>query len=145
MFNGDLALSVAMTAISTISSIIFLPLNLILYTRFSYSGDIVRQLDFVALFLSIFVVILAILLGLLSSHKLQSERFRRWANMIGNFCGVGLMAFSAAVTNAGDDVDSKIWARDWQFYVATILPCAFGLLITNIIAAFLNLKPAERV
>ena len=33
MFNADLALSVTMTAISTLLSVIMLPLNLLLYTR----------------------------------------------------------------------------------------------------------------
>lgn len=45
VFNADLALSVTMTAISTILSIAILPLNLLLYTKYSYDDDVISKLD----------------------------------------------------------------------------------------------------
>ncbi|CAB9496396.1 Ileal sodium/bile acid cotransporter [Seminavis robusta] len=144
IFNADLALSVTMTAVSTILSVIFLPLNLALYTRFSFDDDVIGNIDWVALFLSISVVVAAIFLGLLSSYMIRTIVFRRGANILGNVAGVGLMLFSATVANTGEG-DSKIWERHWSFYVAVSLPCALGLLIANIIAYVRKLKPAERV
>ena len=146
LFNSDLALSITMTAISTVLSIVMLPINLLIYTSVSYDGGIVKKLDWLALLLSLFIVISAILLGMFSSYKLNNNKnFRRWANILGNLAGIGLMIFSGTVANNGETSDSKIWSRSWQFYVGVALPCVLGLLITNLIATFAKLKPPERV
>lgn len=144
LFNADLALSVTMTAISTILSVGMLPLNLILYTHFSYDDDVVKNLDWKSLFVALFVVISAIFIGLSCSGTFQSKTFHRRCNQLGNFAGLALIVFSATVTNTGD-ADSKIWSRHWTFYVAVCLPCLIGLLVANLIASMLKLKPPERV
>jgi predicted Na+-dependent transporter len=144
VFNGDLALSVTMTAISTILSIIMLPLNLLIYTRFSYEGDILENLDWNSLFLALVIVIGAIGLGLGCSAKIKSRTFNRWSNRIGNLAGLSLIVFSATMTNTGD-ADTKIWARDWSFYVGVTLPCLGGLILANIVATALDLDKPERV
>lgn len=53
MFNADLALSVTMTAISTILSVIALPANLLLYATFSYEADVTSDLDWKSLFIAL--------------------------------------------------------------------------------------------
>ena len=63
---------------------------------------------------------------------------------LGNIAGIALIIFSATVTNTGD-ADSKIWSRDWTFYVGVCLPCFVGLLVANLIASTLGLKKPERV
>lgn len=145
IFNGDLALSITMTACSTILSIAMLPINLLVYTSLSYDSDVVDNLDWFALFLSLFVVISAIMLGIFSSYKLNNDKLRRWANLLGNVAGVGLMIFSATVANNGESADSKVWSRSWQFYIGVGLPCVLGLVLTNVMAAATKLKPVERV
>lgn len=85
MFNADLALSVTMTAISTMLSCIFLPANLLLYSRFSYEGDIVAMLDWNSLFTALVVVIGAITLGLFCSAKIHSHYFNNAANKVRAF------------------------------------------------------------
>lgn len=82
LFNADLALSVSMTAISTLLSIALLPVNLLLYTHFSFGDDVVDNLDWQALFLSLLVVVFAIALGMFSSHLISSKRFHKWANNV---------------------------------------------------------------
>lgn len=150
MFNADLALSVTMTAISTLLSVITLPVNLLLYVNFAYGGknaeeDITQVIDWGSLFLSLSVVISAIVLGLWMSKRSHSYKFNIIANKIGNIAGLGLIVFSAAVTNTGDADDSKIWERDWSFYVACAAPCILGLLISSILASLLQLKKPERM
>jgi predicted Na+-dependent transporter len=133
-----------MTAISTILSIIMLPLNLLIYTRFSYEGDVLANLDWNALFLALCIVIGAIGLGLFCSAKIRSRRFNMWCNHIGNFAGFSLIIFSATMTNTGS-ADTKIWSRDWSFYVGVTLPCLGGLVLANIIATAFRLDKPERV
>lgn len=144
LFNADLALSVTMTAISTMLSVGMLPANLLLYTHLTYEDDVISNLDWKSLFVALFVVISAIFIGLYCSYAFKSKTFQRRCNALGNFAGLALIIFSATVTNTGD-ADSKIWSRDWTFYVAVMLPCAVGLLVANLIASMLKLKPPERV
>ena len=82
MFNADLALSVTMTAISTILSVAMLPLNLFVYSTFTYSGDVVSSLDWISLFTSLFVVIGAIFSGLICSAKIHNKKFNLMANKV---------------------------------------------------------------
>ena len=178
VFNADLALSVTMTAVSTILSIIFLPANLLLYTRFSYHGDVMAALDWSSIFIALGIVILAIVAGLFASYQTNQgavgEDKRNWkkmANHMGNFAGkrrrrrvcvstkchtfcpqpsvfsilgFSLILFSVLLSNSGD-ADTKVWSRDWTFYVGVASPCLGGLIIANIISTLCQLRRPERV
>jgi hypothetical protein len=63
---------------------------------------------------------------------------------LGNFAGIALVVFSATMSNTGGG-DTKIWNRDWQFYVGVAFPCVAGLLISNVITTIFRLKRPERV
>lgn len=150
IFNADLALSVAMTALSTIFSIVFLPANLILYSYAVYGrGEIFKSVDFTALFVSISLVITAIILGFCSSHYLQSKTFQRVANALGSMSGLALIIFSAIFSTTGtlsDEGDNKNpWNKPWSFYVGVLTPCLGGLLLANVIARIASLKKPEVV
>jgi hypothetical protein len=82
MFNADLALSVTMTAMSTLISIVMLPVNLLIYATSTYDGDVVKSLDWTSLFVSLAVVIGAIALGLLASAKVHSHKFNLICNKV---------------------------------------------------------------
>ena len=144
LFNASLALSVTMTAISTILSVFMLPANLLLYTQLCYHADVLGNLDWTALFTALVIVMTAITLGLLCSAKIHSRRFNKAANHLGNISGFALIVFSATMTNTGD-ADTKIWSRDWSFYVGTAMPCFFGLLLAVAVASAFRLDPPERV
>jgi sodium/bile acid cotransporter 2 len=143
LFNADLALSVTMTAISTMLSTIFLPLNLVLYCRFSYGGDILASLDWPSLFLALLIVIAAISLGIFCSAKVHSHKFNLQCNRLGNFAGIALVIFSGIMSNT--DADAQIWERPWKFYVGTAMPCLAGLLVANVTTTILRLRKPERV
>ncbi len=48
------------------------------------------------------------------------------------------------MSNTGG-ADSRLWNREWKFYVGVALPCVLGLLFANIITSTLELKKPERV
>ena len=123
---------------------IFLPLNLFMYTSLAYKDDAVSSLDWAPLIAALALVMTAITAGLYCSAKSQSNAFKQMANRLGNAAGLCLIVFSATMTNSGD-ADSKIWARDWSFYVAVLIPCIGGVVLANMIAASISLKPPERM
>lgn len=155
LFNADLALSVAMTALSTILSIVLLPANLMLYAYAVYGSDsetngsdsetnVLKSVDFVALFISLAIVIGAILAGLYASYKMHSHRFQKVSNAIGSLSGVALIAVSAIFSTTGGDT-VKPWEQNWSFYVGVAMPCVTGLLVANIVAKFAGLEKPEIV
>jgi predicted Na+-dependent transporter len=143
MFNADLALSVTMTAASTLLSTIMLPVNLFIYARISYDDDIVSALDWGALAIALAIVIIAIGSGLAASAHFHSHNFNLHANRLGNFSGIALVLFSAVMSNS--DSDSRLWDRDWKFFVGVALPCIMGLVIANLMSTGLGLLKPERV
>lgn len=144
MFNADLALSVTMTAISTVLSIVMLPLNLYIYTTYSFEGAVVKNLDWGSLFGSLIVVIGAITGGLICSAKIKSYKFNRRANAVGNMAGISLILFSILVSR-DDDIKGDLSKRDWKFYVGVASPCVFGLIIANAITSYFKISKPERV
>jgi len=149
-FNADLALSVAMTALSTLLSTVLLPANLMLYANAAYGlsgegGGILSHVDWSSLFISLGVVIVAILSGLLASYKIHSRRFRRWSNRLGTFSGIALIVFSAAFSTGTGSSEASLWGQDWSFYVGVGLPCLVGLVVANFLSRLFRLKKPEVV
>lgn len=142
VFNADLALSVTMTAISTILALGMLPLNIYIYSQLSFSSNVVNELDWQGLGISLVVVVSAITAGLFSSWKFTQAKFRKIANLIGNIAGLTLIIFSAIPKG---DTSTKLTGRPALFYVGVPLPIVLGLISSVIISSLLNLKKPERV
>uniref|UniRef100_A0A7R9WUT5 Uncharacterized protein n=1 Tax=Craspedostauros australis TaxID=1486917 RepID=A0A7R9WUT5_9STRA len=143
MFNADLALSVTMTAISTLLSVVMLPVNLIIYTTSTYSSAVVKSLHWSTLFISLVVVIGGISTGLFCSAYYSSHRFNLLANKIGNVAGVSLVIFSASVSSSSND--SSLWDQDIEFYFGVAAPALLGVIIASYMATKFNLDKPERV
>lgn len=71
-----------MTAVSTLLSVIMLPINLLIYSRFAFDDDVVGNLQWGSLFVSLFVVISAISSGVYASEKIHSHNFNIHANRV---------------------------------------------------------------
>lgn len=149
LFNADLALSVAMTALSTILSIGLLPANLMLYAHAAYGfnaqddQNVLKSVDFVALFVSLAIVIGAILAGLYASYQTDNVKFRKASNALGSFAGLALIVLSAIFSTSAEG--AKPWEQHWTFYIGVAAPCVFGLFLANIIAKFAKLEKPEIV
>jgi predicted Na+-dependent transporter len=139
LFNAELALSVTMTGLSTLLSIGFMPLNLTMY-----GSNVVNNLDFAALFVSLVVVLSGISLGVLLSAWYNSTRFNLLANKLGNLAGLSLVVFSAVVSTSGSD-DVNLWSHGWNFYLAVLFPALIGVSIATVLATRFKLDKPERV
>lgn len=144
MFNADLALSVAMTAISTLLSTIMLPMNLLIYTKYSFHSDVLSNIDWTSLLIALLVVISAIGLGLFVSSYVHSHKFNVFSNKLGNIAGILLVLFSALMSNTGGG-DARLWNHSWQFYFGVSMPCILGLAIANVMTSLLQFERPERV
>ena len=152
MFNADLALSVTMTAISTIISTVMLPLNLFLYANAAFDtgsdkegegSTILHTVEWPALFVSLAIVILAIGLGLFTSVKISSPRFNKLANKCGSVSGILLIVFSGVVSSLSGSSEAQVWGQSWSFYVGVTSPCLVGLAIATLFGLIARLKKPE--
>jgi hypothetical protein len=143
MFNADLALSVTMTGISTILSVVMLPINLYIYATITYSSEVVKSLNWGSLFLSLVVVIGGIAAGIGCSAWYNSTRFNLLANKMGNVAGVVLVLFSALVSSSS--TEASLWTQDAKFYIGVALPAVLGVVIATYMATKFNLDKPERV
>ncbi|KAL7552885.1 hypothetical protein ACHAWF_016130 [Thalassiosira exigua] len=133
-----------MTAISTILSVIMLPLNLYFYIPKAFSNsddvDVFGILDFGSLMTSILVVFGAIGSGIYASDKVKHPKFHVYANRVGTFAGVTLVILAGIHANAG-----KIWEKDARYYWGVALPCIIALILSTAVASYAGLKKPERV
>lgn len=146
IFNADLALSVTMTAISTILSLGFLPLNVYIYSSILYSPEVLKSFDWYSLGISLVVVICAVTFGLYVSFRSinmdNGTKIRSIANKVGNVAGLGLILFTSLAPEGGR-IDLS--GRSLKFYFGTILPIIFGLVASIIISTLARLKTPERI
>jgi len=147
LFNADMALSVTMTAVSTILSIGFLPLNIYAYSTLAYNNDpVLDTLDWTALGVTIVVVILAVSVGITLTYKVGSKpvgkKIRVVSNAFGNFCGISLVLFTSLFPEGGRII---LAGREPTFYYTPMMPMLFGLLFSNILSSLMKLKYPERV
>ncbi|KAL9183579.1 hypothetical protein ACHAXT_004435 [Thalassiosira profunda] len=151
MFNADLALSVTMTAISTMVSTVMLPANLLLYVNAAFGlksgsdegGGVLQNIDWASLFVSLAIVLLAIGMGLCASFKISSHRFNRFANRMGSLSGILLIIFSGVVSSLSGSKEAQVWGQNWAFYVGVTLPCLVGLFIATLFAVIARLRRPE--
>ena len=149
LFNADLALSVAMTTVSSLLSMAMLPLNLFLYTFLAYGRSeeesVVQALDFGTIFLALGIVLVAILSGLWAGYRNDTRAFHVMANRLGSLSGLLLVLFSVFLSSGADGAENNFWNQDWAFYVGVAFPCLVGIALANVIARSLRLAPPETV
>jgi len=141
-----------MTTVSSLMSIALLPANLFLYTYLAYGeaenekGEgILQALDFTTIFITLAIVLSAIVTGLAAGYKWDTHKFHVAANRIGSICGIMLIIFSLFLSSGADGAEAKAWNQHWSFYLAVAFPCLVGLALANIISRSVNLSPPETV
>ena len=135
--NADLALSVAMTTVSTLVSMVMLPVNTLIYIQMAYGSEV--PLDWFSLMTTLLIAICAIGSGLYCGAKRPEKK--GLFNAVGQVSGVAMIAISTIFSSQTD----PIWNRDSTFYMATALPCLGALLVSSFFALMLKLKKTESV
>jgi predicted Na+-dependent transporter len=138
LLNADLALSVAMTAASTLVCLVALPLNVFLYVRCMYGRSV--EIDWFALVFAVVVVVSGVCCGLYVSGRWPGQRAR--INKFGQLAGVALMVL-AAVTNGHSD--KPVWENSLTWYVGICAPCVLGMVFAQFFSLMLGLSKPESV
>ena len=124
LFNADLALSVAMTTVSSIASVVMLPLNLAIYLNATGSTNI--DIEYGPLSVAVAIVVCGIGAGLFASSKLPSRR--HVFHTLANAAGLSLIALGFASTSGSRD---GLFAQPWNFFAGCAAPCVFGIALAT--------------
>jgi len=139
LVNADLALSVAMTAVSSVLAVGLLPINLAMYVEAHYGATDV-SINWAAMGLALCVVMLGISAGLVASALYPQHR-RRF-NKFGNAAGILLILSGIVFSSSSND---PIWDRELKWYLAIIIPCCTGLLVSLGISSVFRLPKPQRI
>jgi len=131
-----------MTAITTLCSVVMLPLNLYVYAHLAFHHKVSELMTWHAVLPTLFLVVVAISSGLLASQRYGTTEFHLWTNRMGNVAGILLVCFSLIVSTVNG---SRIWNQTPLFYFGVALPCLLGLLVASIVTTLINLIKPHRV
>ena len=122
IFNADLALSVAMTTVSSIASVFMLPLNLAIYLNATGAEGI--DIEYGPLIIAVAIVVGGIGCGLFMSRQfpLQRHIFHTSANL----AGLSLIGLGMASTSGSND---GLFNQPWEFFSGVAAPCVIGLML----------------
>lgn len=151
MWNADLALSVAMTSVSTICSLFMLPWNLFLYVNTLYpltqpacgansTGCTPAETEWATIGFTLGLVISAVLAGLFFGEKYPDYKDK--ANFIGNICGLLSIVLSVFVSSASD---TPPWEQPIEVIIACGLPLVVGLTAAVSIGICFKLEKPQAV
>ena len=121
IFNADLALSVAMTTVSSIASVFMLPINLAIYLNATNSDSI--DIEYGPLSIAVTIVVFGIGFGLLASAHFPHKRhvFHTSANV----AGLSLIALGLVSTSGSRD---GLFGQPWNFFAGVAAPCVVGVV-----------------
>ena len=124
LFNADLALSVAMTTVSSVASVVMLPLNLAIYLNATGSTNI--DVEYGPLSVAVAIVVAGIGAGLFASSKLPTKR--HVFHTLANVAGLSLIALGFASTSGSRD---GLFNQPWNFFAGCAAPCVFGIALAT--------------
>lgn len=145
LFNADLAMSVAMTGVSTIVGVIMLPANLALYCTLLYGRSTLGADHFTSVWWSLFIIVAALAVGLLISRFFNSEKARDRFNTGANFVGLTLFGLSLFVSH--HQSRTPLWRKPPLLHAAIATPILGAIVITIVVSSLpvFRLSKPERV
>lgn len=151
--NADLTLSVAMTTVSTLISIGFLPLNLLIYVQAIYGVAV--GLNWPGIMTAVAVVIAGVIVGLSIGTKWPQHK--GLMNKLGSFGGIANIVVALVVASGGSSEGDEegpsgpeatlmsLQSLQPTWWLAVAAPCILGLLIAFTIAKCLRCSDPEAV
>ena len=136
--RADLALSVSMTAVSTLASVIMMPTLLYVYAASISQADM--EIPYLAVMGTLALMLLPIAGGMWIRHR--SARMAARVERVGAVSGALLLAL-LLITSVADQLDLLLSAED-----ASLLACVFvagsGMALGYVVARLSGLEPRQR-
>jgi len=150
LVNGDLAMSVAMTAFSSMMGLAALPLNIYVYTKLVYSKEVLSWEQWCAVILAVATVCLALLIGLGLSRCFPSQESRNRFSAVGVLCGFFLFVVSVVIAATSKSMAHQgvpLWRRNINVYLLVWLPITMTTCIMILLTSveYFGLAKPERV
>lgn len=124
--NADLAVSVAMTTVSTATAIAVLPLNILLFVKV-LMGSSKIDVPIIGLIEPLGVVVGAVTLGMVASYCLPAWRSR--FNRIGGIFGLALVLLAVCQPRENTQSTGHV---SWAKVIGSVsLTCFMGMLVTT--------------
>jgi len=145
LFNADLAMSVAMTGASTIVGVVMLPINLTAYCTLLYGQSVLSAGQFKSVWISLGIILIALVCGLTVSHIMDSEKARDRFNKMANFVGIALFLLSCFVSH--HQSRTPAWKQPPLHHLAIGTPIMAAILVTIGVSSLkpLGLTKPERI
>lgn len=136
--RADVALSISMTAVSTLASVVLMPI--LLYVYIPSLGQTEMQVPYLAVMGTLALMLLPIAGGMWIRHR--SEETAKKVERIGGASGALLLA-ALLVTSVADQVELLVTAED-----SSLLACAFvagaGMVLGYLVARLAGLRAPQR-
>lgn len=136
--RADVALSISMTAVSTLASVVLMPI--LLYVYIPSLGETEMQVPYLAVMGTLALMLLPIAGGMWIRHR--SEETARKVERIGAASGA-LLLVALLVTSVADQIELLVTAED-----SSLLACAFvagaGMVLGYLVARLAGLRAPQR-
>mmetsp|Transcript_17609 Transcript_17609/g.21682 ORF Transcript_17609/g.21682 Transcript_17609/m.21682 type:complete len:346 (+) Transcript_17609:127-1164(+) len=138
-FNADLALSVAMSAVSTLAAAFMLPFNMYVYVEVLSGSDV--RLDWVGLGATIACVEVGVLLGVILGKRYPGKKYQHRFNIFGNISGIALFIIAMLLSQT----EESLFEKAAVFWGGCIIPAMVAATVSISIASLLRLAKPERL
>lgn len=150
IFNGDLALSISMTGVSTFVGMIFVPISIFSYSRLLYDKDVMTACQWFGIVVSLATLLAGLVVGLGLSKVLQGPQWRDRFAAIGALCGLSLFGLILAISSSGNESAHETtppWKKPWWLYAGLLITIAGAMSLSLLLASapMLKLTNPERL
>jgi BASS family bile acid:Na+ symporter len=136
--RADLALSVSMTAVSTLASVVMMPT--LLYAYASSLSPTVMQIPYLAVMSTLALMLLPIAGGMWIRHRFAETAAR--LERVGAVAGAMLLAV-LLISSVSDQLDLLLTAEDTSL-VACVFVAVSGMALGYVVARLAGLQPRQR-
>lgn len=135
--HGDLALSIAMTVVSTICALFMLPANLAIYAPYFLDSDVDLPYEN-------FIIVLVIVVGASALGLYTRRKSVKWALRLEKAGSIAGIVFIFVAIIFGSIVQNEFFNSSWKIWLASAVLMLFGCSAGYSVSRFVFRVPREQ-